>query len=77
MSHVRPVLLFDEPMGTERLRWESREAEVSGSERINIAEDVRKYAAEQGMQNAEAMEAGMREKPMAFVKKGAEFSASA
>ena len=41
------------------------------------AEDVRKYAAEQGMQNAEAMEAGMREKPMAFVKKGAEFSASA
>ena len=39
----------------------------SERERTNQhAEDVRKYAAEQGMQNAEAMEAGMREKPMAF-----------
>jgi hypothetical protein len=79
-----------EPMGIERHRWASREAEMSGSERVNttlsgsgrvddiqghpqgeirgltklvkITEDVRKYAAEHGLTDAEAIESGMQEK---------------
>jgi hypothetical protein len=70
-----------EPMGIERHRWASREAEVSGTERVNtafsgsgrvddiqshpqgeirgktklvnITEDVRMYAAEQGITDEE------------------------
>jgi len=90
-----------EPMGIERHRWASREAEVSGSERVNttnssgsgrvddikshpkgeirgrtklvkITEDVRKYAAEHGLTDAEAIESGIQEKRKEFLEKGAE-----
>jgi phosphomethylpyrimidine synthase len=89
-----------EPMGIERHRWASREAEMSGSERVNttlsgsgrvddiqghpqgeirgltklvkITEDVRKYAAEHGLTDAEAIESGMQEKRKEFLESGAE-----
>ena len=87
-------------MGIERHRWASREAEVSGTERVNttlsgsgrvddiqghpqgeirgltklvkITEDVRKYAAEHGLTDAEAIESGMQEKRKEFLESGAE-----
>ena len=59
-------------MGIERRRWESREAEMSASERVNITEDVRKYAAEHGLTDVEAVESGMQEKANEFADKGAE-----
>jgi len=89
-----------EPMGIERHRWASRQAEVSGTERVNttlsgsgllddikshpkgeirgrtklvkITEDVRKYAAEHGLTDAEAIESGIQEKRKEFLEKGAE-----
>ena len=39
---------------------------------MKITEDVRKYAAEQGMKQEEALEKGMKEKSKEFVRKGAE-----
>jgi phosphomethylpyrimidine synthase len=45
---------------------------MSGSERVKITEDVRKYAAEHGLTNAEAIESGMEEKRKEFVEKGSE-----
>jgi len=39
---------------------------------MKITEDVRKYAAEQGMKEEEALRAGMEEKSKEFVRKGAE-----
>src|SRR5467141_490953 len=39
---------------------------------MKITEDVRKYAAEQGLAEAEVLESGMREKSKEFVEKGAE-----
>jgi phosphomethylpyrimidine synthase len=39
---------------------------------MKITEDVRKYAAEQGLAEAEALESGMKEKSKEFVQKGAE-----
>jgi phosphomethylpyrimidine synthase len=39
---------------------------------MKITEDVRKYAAEQGINESEALEAGMRNKKKEFVTKGAE-----
>ena len=38
---------------------------------MKITEDVRKYAAEQGMKQEEALEQGMKEKSKEFVRKGA------
>jgi hypothetical protein len=89
-----------EPMGIERHRWASREAEMSGNERVNtalsgsgrvddikahpqgeirgltklvnITEDVRKYAAEQGISENEALEKGLKGKSVEFVEKAAE-----
>jgi hypothetical protein len=94
-----------EPMGIERHRWASREAEMSGSERVNtrlsgsarvddikshpqgelrgrtklvkITEDVRKYAAEQGISESEALESGLKDKSKEFIEKGAEVYAKA
>src|SRR5438874_12198842 len=91
-----------ELMGIERHRWASREAEISGSERVNtrfsgsarvddiqshpqgefrgltklvkITEDVRRYAAEQGLADSEALEAGMQEKRKEFLEKGSELT---
>ena len=39
---------------------------------MKITEDVRKYAAQQGMDEAEALKHGMAEKSKEFVDKGAE-----
>jgi phosphomethylpyrimidine synthase len=39
---------------------------------MKITEDVRKYAAEQGVTEQEALEKGMEEKSREFVEKGAE-----
>jgi phosphomethylpyrimidine synthase len=39
---------------------------------MKITEDVRKYAAEHGLTDAEAIESGMHEKRKEFLQKGAE-----
>jgi len=39
---------------------------------MKITEDVRKYAAEHGLTDAEAIESGMQEKRKEFLEKGAE-----
>jgi phosphomethylpyrimidine synthase len=39
---------------------------------MKITEDVRKYAAEQGLAEAEALKKGLAEKSKEFVEKGAE-----
>ena len=39
---------------------------------MKITEDVRKYAAEQGVSEQEALQKGMEEKSREFVEKGAE-----
>jgi phosphomethylpyrimidine synthase len=44
---------------------------------MKITEDVRKYAAEQGMSEEEALKRGMEEKSKEFVEKGAEVYAKA
>ena len=44
---------------------------------MKITEDVRKYAAEQGHREEEALERGMEEKSREFVEKGAEVYAKA
>jgi phosphomethylpyrimidine synthase len=45
---------------------------MSGIERVKITEDVRKYAAEHGLTEAEAIESRMQEKRKEFLKKDAE-----
>ena len=44
---------------------------------MKITEDVRKYAAEQGVSEEEALKKGMEEKSKEFVEKGAEVYAKA
>ena len=44
---------------------------------MKITEDVRKYAAEQGVTEAEALRRGMEEKSKEFLEKGAEVYAKA
>jgi len=44
---------------------------------MKITEDVRKYAAEQGLAESEAIESGMQEKRKEFVEKGSELYAKA
>ena len=44
---------------------------------MKITEDVRKYAAEQGIAEEEALKQGMEEKSKEFVEKGAEVYAKA
>jgi phosphomethylpyrimidine synthase len=44
---------------------------------MKITEDVRKYAAEQGVSEAEALNQGMEEKSKEFVSQGAELYAKA
>ncbi|MEA3189396.1 MAG: phosphomethylpyrimidine synthase [Chthoniobacter sp.] len=44
---------------------------------IKITEDVRKYAAEQGVAEEEALQKGLAEKSAEFVEKGAEVYAKA
>ncbi len=42
---------------------------------MKITEDVRKYAAEQGLAESEALESGMQEKRKEFVQQGLEIYA--
>ncbi len=44
---------------------------------MKITEDVRKYAAEQGITEYEALESGLKAKSEEFVEKGAEVYAKA
>ncbi len=44
---------------------------------MKITEDVRKYTAEQGIGESEALESGMQEKRKEFVEQGAELYAKA
>ena len=44
---------------------------------MKITEDVRKYAAEQGIAEEEAIKKGLEEKSRHFVEKGAEIYAKA
>jgi phosphomethylpyrimidine synthase len=44
---------------------------------MSMIEDVRKYAAEQGVSEEEALKRGMEEKSKEFVEKGAEVYAKA
>ena len=48
---------------------------VRTSVRMKITEDVRKYAAEQGISENEVLEKGLKEKSAEFVEKGAEIYA--
>jgi len=50
---------------------------VNGSERVNITEDKRKYAAEHGITESEVIESEMQEKRKEFVEQGAEVYAKA
>lgn len=45
---------------------------TSGSERVKITKGVRKYAAEQGLTESDALESGMQEKSKQLVEQGAE-----
>ena len=42
------------------------------TELVKITEDVRKYAAEHGLTNAEAIERGLEEKSREFVEQGSD-----
>ena len=44
---------------------------------MKITEDVRRYAAEQGLSETEALESGMQEKRKEFQESGAELYAKA
>ena len=44
---------------------------------MKITEDVRKYAAEQGIAESDALESGMQEKRKQFAEQGAEIYAKA
>ena len=44
---------------------------------MKITEDVRKYAAEQGLAESEALEKGLKEKSAEFAEKGSEVYAKA
>ena len=50
----------------------ARRAMSRGRSIVNITEDVRKYAAEQGIAEEEALKKGMDEKSKEFVEQGAE-----
>jgi phosphomethylpyrimidine synthase len=44
---------------------------------MKITEDVRKYAAEQGLAESDALESGLKEKAKQFAEKGSELYAKA
>jgi phosphomethylpyrimidine synthase len=44
---------------------------MSGSEQVNMTEDVRRYAAEKGVNQEQAIEEDFKEKAAEFVQKGA------
>jgi hypothetical protein len=54
------------------------QGEIRGATKlVKITEDVRKYAAEHGLSESEAIESGMQEKRKEFLEKGAEVYAKA
>ena len=55
----------------------SRRSSGEGGCSMKITEDVRKYTAEQGITDNEALEVGLKEKAKEFVEKGAEVYAKA
>jgi hypothetical protein len=58
---------------TDKREAFARRAELpSGGNSVNITEDVRKYAAEQGLAEEEALRAGMEQKSREFAESGAE-----
>jgi hypothetical protein len=61
-----------EPMGIERHRWEKPRGRMSGSERVKITEDVRKFAEQQKLSESEALQAGMEQKSKEFAEAGSE-----
>ncbi len=64
--------------GETASRMAARRVDLPGrGKSSNITEDVRKYAAEQGVTERAALEAGMEEKARQFVEKGAELYAPA
>jgi phosphomethylpyrimidine synthase len=50
---------------------------VNGSERVNITEDVRKYAAEQELSEDDALKAGMEQQSREFAEAGSEIYSKA
>jgi phosphomethylpyrimidine synthase len=62
---------------SQTTRGVARRALPRGRGSIKITEDVRKYAAEQGLSEEEALDAGMAEKSKEFVEAGAEVYAKA
>lgn len=56
----------------KREAFARRAAVPSGGNAVNITEDVRKYAAKQGVSEDEALKRGMEAKSKEFVEKGAE-----
>jgi hypothetical protein len=59
-----------EPMGIERHRWEKPRGRMSGSERVKITEDVRKFAADQQISEQEALQVGLEQKAKEFKETG-------
>jgi hypothetical protein len=55
----------------------ARRAMLRGRSIVNITEDVRKYAAEQGLSEAEVLQAGMEQKAKEFAAAGAEIYSKA
>jgi hypothetical protein len=54
------------------------QGEIRGETKlVNITEDVRKFAAEQGVSEQEALQKGMEEKSREFLDKGSELYAKA
>jgi hypothetical protein len=57
-------------------RRSAAEEDGEGGCSMKITQDVRKYAAEQGINENEALESGMQQKAKAFAEKGAEIYAN-
>jgi phosphomethylpyrimidine synthase len=79
-ERVNSIYLVEpRPLGTAKMndRRSARRVAMSGGIGIHITEPVRKYAAEQGIAEEEALTKGMEEKSKEFVEKGAEVYAKA
>jgi hypothetical protein len=59
-----------EPMGIERHGWEKPRGRMSGSWRVKITEDVRKFAEQQQISETEALQVGLEQKASDFAENG-------